>query len=88
MMEQTTDRIDMRLQPNPHLDIRMDIKSPGFIRSIGTRHSHPQLSRRKDLSMDMRNSFMMLYLVINHTFVHSEEVIESWRIVRRSSLHW
>ena len=24
------DRIVMRLQPNPHLDIRMDIKSPGL----------------------------------------------------------
>ena len=24
------DRIVMRLQPNPHLDIRMEIKSPGL----------------------------------------------------------
>ena len=27
---ETKDRIVMRLQPNPHLDIRMDIKSPGL----------------------------------------------------------
>ena len=27
---QAADRIVMRLQPNPHLDIRMDIKSPAL----------------------------------------------------------
>ena len=44
---ETKDRIVMRFASNPHLDIRMDIKSPGNIRSIGTRHSHPQLSAGK-----------------------------------------
>ena len=39
------DRIVVRLQPNPHLDIRMDIKSPGFndeLELATLTHSYPQ----------------------------------------------
>ena len=33
------DRIVIRLQPNPHLDIRMDIKSPGLMIILNSLHS-------------------------------------------------
>ena len=39
------DRIVMRLQPNPHLDIRMEIKSPGLnddLELATLSHDYPQ----------------------------------------------
>nr|BAR27687.1 Glucose-6-phosphate dehydrogenase [uncultured Mediterranean phage uvMED] len=42
---ETNDRIVMRLQPNPHLDIRMDIKSPGLnddLEEATLTHAYPQ----------------------------------------------
>ena len=36
---EVNDRIVMRLQPNPHLDIRMDIKSPGLMMILNSLHS-------------------------------------------------
>ena len=42
---ETNDRIVMRLQPNPHLDIRMDIKSPGLsddVEEATLTHAYPQ----------------------------------------------
>ena len=74
------DRIVMRLQPNPHLDIRMDIKSPGLgdnLELATLSHSYPQ-----DRAIDGYEK--LLYDAINGDqshFVHSEEVMESWRIV-------
>ena len=74
------DRIVMRLQPNPHLDIRLDIKSPGLGDSLEPAtltHDYPQ-----DRAIDGYEK--LLYDAINGDqshFVHSEEVMESWRIV-------
>ena len=74
------DRIVMRLQPNPHLDIRMDIKSPGLNDTVETAtltHAYPQ-----DRAIDGYEK--LLFDAINGSqsnFVHAEEVMESWRIV-------
>ena len=74
------DRIVMRLQPNPHLDIRMDIKSPGLNDNVETAtltHAYPQ-----DRAIDGYEK--LLYDAINGDqshFVHADEVMESWRIV-------
>ena len=74
------DRIVMRLQPNPHLDIRMDIKSPGLgddLELATLTHSYPQ-----DRAIDGYEK--LLYDAINADqshFVHADEVMESWRIV-------
>ena len=77
---EVNDRICMRLQPNPHLDIRMDIKSPGLRDDLETAtltHAYPQ-----DRAIDGYEK--LLYDAIEGDqshFVHSEEVMESWRIV-------
>ena len=74
------DRIVIRLQPNPHLDIRMDIKSLawGTIWKLATlTHAYPE-----ERSVDGYER--LLYDTINGDqshFVHAEEVMESWRIV-------
>ena len=77
---ETNDRIVMRLQPNPHLDIRMDIKSPGLnddLEEATLTHDYPQ-----DRAIDGYEK--LLYDAINGDqshFVHADEVMESWRIV-------
>ena len=77
---EVNDRIVMRLQPNPHLDISMDIKSPGLgddLELATLTHSYPQ-----DRSVDGYEK--LLYDAINGDqshFVHADEVMESWRIV-------
>ena len=74
------DRIVMRLQPNPHFDIRIDIKSPGLNDNVETAtltHGYPQ-----ERAIDGYEK--LLYDAINSDqshFVHAEEVMESWRIV-------
>jgi len=74
------DRIVMRLQPNPHLDIRMDIKSPGLsdeLELATLTHEYPQ-----DRAVDGYEK--LLYDAVNcdqSHFVHADEVMESWRIV-------
>ena len=74
------DRIVMRLQPNPHLDISMDIKSPGLddnLELATLTHAYPE-----DRAIDGYEK--LLYDVINQDqshFVHADEVMESWRIV-------
>ena len=74
------DRIVMRLQPNPHLDIRMDIKSPGLSNELERAtlsHGYPQ-----DRAIDGYEK--LLYDAISGDqshFVHADEVMESWRIV-------
>ena len=78
--EETKDRIVMRLQPNPHLDIRMDIKSPGLndnLELATLTHAYPQ-----DRAIDGYEK--LLHDAINgkqSNFVHADEVMESWRIV-------
>jgi glucose-6-phosphate 1-dehydrogenase len=77
---EVNDRIVMRLQPNPHLDIRMDIKSPGLnddLELATLTHAYPE-----DRAIDGYEK--LLYDAINGDqshFVHADEVMESWRIV-------
>jgi len=77
---ETGDRIVIRLQPNPHLDIRMDMKSPGLnddLELATLSYDYPQ-----DRAVDGYEK--LLYDAINGDqshFVHAEEVMESWRIV-------
>ena len=77
---ETGDRIVMRLQPNPHLDIRMDMKTPGLTDGVELAtltYDYPQ-----DRAIDGYEK--LLYDAINGDqshFVHAEEVLESWRIV-------
>jgi glucose-6-phosphate 1-dehydrogenase len=73
------DRIVMRFQPDPHFDIQIDIKSPGLDDKIETAiltHSYPEGA--------IDGYVKLLYDAITGDqshFVHSEEVLESWRIV-------
>ena len=77
---EVNDRIVIRLQPHPHLDIRMDIKAPGLnddLELATLTHNYPQ-----DRAIDGYEK--LLYDAINGDqshFVHSDEVMESWRIV-------
>ena len=77
---ETNDRIVMRLQPDAHLDIRIDVKSPGLgdgVESATLTHRYPDW-----LGVDGYEK--LLYDAIEGDqshFVHSEEVTESWRIV-------
>jgi glucose-6-phosphate 1-dehydrogenase len=77
---EVNDRIVIRLQPSPHLDIRMDIKSPGLnddLELATLTHEYPQ-----DRAIDGYEK--LLYDAIKGDqshFVHADEVMESWRIV-------
>ena len=77
---EVNDRIVLRLQPNPHLDIRMDIKSPGLnddLELATLTHAYPQ-----ERAIDGYEK--LLYDAIQGDqshFVHADEVMESWRIV-------
>ena len=77
---EVNDRIVMRLQPNPHLDIRMDIKSPGLddnLELATLTHSYPQ-----DRAIDGYEKLLFDSINGNQSnFVHADEVMESWRIV-------
>jgi len=74
------DRIVMRLQPNPHLDIRMDIKSPGLNEDLELAtlsHNYPQ-----ERAVDGYEKLLKDAICSNQSnFVHADEVMESWRIV-------
>ena len=77
---ETNDRIVMRLQPHAHLDIRIDVKSPG----LGDNVEEATLTHRYPDWLGVDGYEKLLYDSINGDqshFVHSEEVIESWRIV-------
>jgi len=73
------DRITIRFQPDAHLDLRIDIKSPGLEEKVEPAvlsHAYP------DGALD--GYVRLLYEALNQDqshFVHSEEVLESWRIV-------
>ena len=77
---ETGDRIVIRLQPDPHLDIRIDMKTPGLgdgVELATLTHSYPQ-----ERAIDGYEK--LLYDAIEGDqshFVHAEEVMESWRIV-------
>ena len=77
---ETNDRIVMRLQPHAHLDIRIDVKSPG----LGDNVEQATLTHRYPDWLGVDGYEKLLYDAINDDqshFVHSEEVLESWRIV-------
>jgi glucose-6-phosphate 1-dehydrogenase len=73
------DRIVMRFQPDPHFDIQIDIKSPGLqdkVEKAILKHNYPE---------GAIDGYVKLFYDAIHKdqshFVHSEEVLESWRIV-------
>jgi glucose-6-phosphate 1-dehydrogenase len=77
---ETNDRIVMRLQPHAHLDIRIDVKSPG----LGDDVEQATLTHRYPDWLGVDGYEKLLYDAIEDDqshFVHSEEVLESWRIV-------
>ena len=73
------DRIVMRIQPDPHLDIQIEIKAPGL----------EQKTQSAALTFAYPDGALDGYVRLIHDalkgdqshFVHSEEVLESWRIV-------
>ena len=74
------DRIVMRLQPYPHFDIRIDMKAPGHGDQVET----ATLTHRYPEERAIDGYEKLLFEAINGDqshFVHSEEVLESWRIV-------
>ena len=77
---EVNDRIVIRLQPNPHLDIRMDIKSPGLsddLELATLTHDYPE-----DRAIDGYEKLLYDAITGDQShFVHADEVMESWRIV-------
>ena len=74
------DRIVMRLQPHAHLDVQIDVKSPG----LGDSVELATLTHRYPDWLGVDGYEKLLHDAIEGDqshFVHSEEVIESWRIV-------
>ena len=74
------DRIVMRLQPHAHFDIRIDMKAPGFNNDVET----ATLTHRYPDWLGVDGYEKLLFDALNNDqshFVHSEEVLESWRIV-------
>ena len=77
---EVNDRIVMRLQPHPHLDIMMDIKTPGMSRGVEPAtltHAYPE-----ERAVDGYERLLNDAINGNQSnFVHADEVMESWRIV-------
>ena len=77
---ETPGRIVMRLQPHAHLDIQIDVKSPG----LGEDVEKATLTHRYPDWLGVDGYEKLLYDALNADqshFVHSDEVTESWRIV-------
>ena len=77
---ETPGRIVMRLQPHAHLDIQIDVKSPG----MGENVELATLTHRYPDWLGVDGYEKLLFDALNGDqshFVHSEEVLESWRIV-------
>ena len=77
---ETPGRIVIRLQPHAHLDIQIDVKSPG----LGDSVELATLTHRYPDWLGVDGYEKLLHDAINDDqshFVHSEEVLESWRIV-------
>ena len=74
------DRIVIRLQPHAHFDIRIDMKAPGFNNDVETAtltHRYPDW-----LGVDGYERLLYEAIIGDQShFVHSDEVMESWRIV-------
>jgi len=77
---EVNDRIVIRLQPHPHLDMRIDIKAPGLTDHVETAtltHRYPDW-----LAVDGYEKLLYDAISGNQSnFVHADEVLESWRIV-------
>jgi len=77
---EVNDRIVIRIQPNPHLDIRVDIKSPGL--DDGLELATLTVDYPSDRSIDGYERLLFDAINGNQShFVHADEVMESWRIV-------
>jgi len=77
---ETPGRIVMRLQPHAHLDIQIDVKSPGMSEEVEL----ATLTHRYPDWLGVDGYEKLLYDAINGDqshFVHADEVMESWRIV-------
>jgi glucose-6-phosphate 1-dehydrogenase len=74
------DRIVMRLQPDPHLDMRIDIKAPGLEDKVEPALLQYHYSVEKAVDGYEKLFFDAMNKDQSH-FVHSDEVLESWRIV-------
>ena len=77
---ETPGRIVMRLQPHAHLDIQIDVKSPG----LGEQVELATLSHRYPDWLGVDGYEKLLHDALGSDqshFIHSEEVLESWRIV-------
>ena len=77
---ETPGRIVMRLQPHAHLDIQIDVKSPG----LGEEVELATLTHRYPDWLGVDGYEKLLFDAINGDqshFVHADEVMESWRIV-------
>ena len=77
---EANDRIVIRLQPHAHLDIQIDVKSPG----LGDNVELATLTHRYPDWLGVDGYEKLLYDAIEGDqshFVHSDEVLESWRIV-------
>jgi len=77
---ETPGRIVMRLQPHSHLDIQIDVKSPGMSENVEL----ATLTHRYPDWLGVDGYEKLLYDSINGDqshFVHADEVLESWRIV-------
>ena len=77
---ETPGRIVMRLQPHAHLDIQIDVKSPG----LGEKVELATLTHRYPDWLGVDGYEKLLFDALNADqshFVHSDEVAESWRIV-------
>ena len=77
---ETPGRIVMRLQPHAHLDVQIDVKSPGLSEQV----EKATLTHRYPDWLGVDGYEKLLFDAINADqshFVHSEEVLESWRIV-------
>ena len=77
---EANDRIVIRLQPHAHLDIQIDVKSPGLSDSVELAtltHRYPDW-----LGVDGYEKLLHDAISVDQShFVHSDEVMESWRIV-------
>jgi len=74
------DRIVMRLQPDPHLDMRIDIKSPGLNDNVESALLQYHYPVEKVIDGYVKLFYDAITEDQSH-FVHADEVLESWRIV-------
>jgi len=78
--DEINDRIVIRLQPDPHLDIRLDIKSPGLADSVEPATLTVNYPNERAIDGYEKLLFDAINGDQSH-FVHADEVMESWRIV-------